>query len=221
MRSGRGGPRPGAGRPRRPGRQVIHHVRRHGVAKGAPCHVTLRVREGVPSLRQKAFLKEMRRSFRASCEQGAFRVVHYSVQRDHVHLLVEAAGKDALGNGMRSIAPRVARAVNRVFKRRGKVLLGRYHVRVLRTPREVRSALAYVLLNTRRHWWKRHKKTPPVRLDEGSSCRWFDGWKCVAWRVPLETETAPEVAMPRTWLLSQGWRHHRLIDPSEVPGRRG
>jgi REP element-mobilizing transposase RayT len=219
MRTGRGGPRPGAGRPRKTGRRIVHHIRRDAVAKGSPCHVTLRVREEVPSLRRKAFLKELRRSFRIGCERGWFRVVHYSVQRDHVHLLVEAAGKDALGNGMRSIAPRIARAVNRVFGRTGKVLLGRYHVRVLGSPREVRNALAYVLLNTRRHWWKRHQKAPPVRLDEGSSSRWFDGWKRGAWRVALEPDDLREVARPRSWLLQEGWRRHRLIDPAEVPGR--
>jgi REP element-mobilizing transposase RayT len=173
----------------------------------------------VPSLRSKAFLKELRRSFRQACERGAFRVVHYSVQRDHVHLLVEAAGKQALGRGMRSIAPRIARAANRVFGRTGGVLRGRYHLRILRTPREVRSALGYVLLNARRHWWKRHRQAPPVRLDEASSSRWFTGWRRGAWRIPLERADEPEVADPRTWLLRTGWRRHGLIDPSEVPGR--
>jgi len=196
----------------------VHHVRRDPVAKGAPCHVTLRVREELPSLRRKRFLKELRRSFRQGCERGKFRVVHYSVQRDHVHLIVEAAGKVELGKGMRSIAPRIARAANRVFARKGPVLLGRYHVRVLKSPREVRNALGYVLLNTRRHWMKRHRQAPPVRLDEGSSSRWFDGWKRGAWRVPLEPWDDPEVAEARSWLLRKGWRRHGLIDPAEVPG---
>jgi REP element-mobilizing transposase RayT len=221
MHSGRGGPREGAGRPRGRGRRVIHHVRRDPIAKGMPCHVTVRVRKDVPSLRRKALLLELRRSFRKACERGTFRVVHYSVQRDHVHLLVEAAGKEALGNGMRSIAPRIARAVNRVFARTGKVLVGRYHVRVLKSPREVRNALRYVLLNSRRHWWKRHQSVPPLRLlrlDEGSSSRWFTGWKRKVPRVPLVSSELPEVAQPRTWLLSTGWRRHGLIDPAEVPG---
>ena len=66
-------------------------------------------------------------------------------------MIVEAKDRDALGRGMKSIGSRLARAVNRVFKRAGPVLADRYHVRVLRTPREVRNALAYVLLNARRH----------------------------------------------------------------------
>ncbi|MBM4265261.1 MAG: hypothetical protein FJ144_01390 [Deltaproteobacteria bacterium] len=79
-----------------------------------------------------------------ACERGDFRVLHYSLQRDHVHLLVEAESRSALARGMKSIGARLARAVNRVFRLRGAVLDGRHHLRVLRTPREVRSALACV-----------------------------------------------------------------------------
>jgi REP element-mobilizing transposase RayT len=163
---------------------------------------------------------EFRASLRLARERRAFRVAHYSVQRDHVHLLVEAAGKEALGRGMKSIAARIARAANRAFRRRGPVLYGRYHLRALRTPREVRNALAYVLLNARKHWRRRHGAAPPVRLDEASSARWFDGW-CVCARAPLADLRAPpatpDVAPARTWLLRVGWRRHGLIDPAEVP----
>jgi hypothetical protein len=34
-------------------------------------------------------------------------VIHYSLQGDHAHLIVEAAGKDALACGMKSIAARL------------------------------------------------------------------------------------------------------------------
>jgi len=125
---------------------------------------------------------------------------------------------------MKSIGARLARAVNRVFARSGSVLDGRFHHRVLRTPREVRNALAYVLLNARRHWAKlRRGRRPPVRLDEASSARWFDGWR-QAWRARLATDDEvgeaerPEIAPGRTWLLRIGWRRHGLIDPREVPG---
>jgi hypothetical protein len=149
-------------------------------------------------------------------ERGEFRVVHYSLQRDHVHLIVEASGCQALGRGMKSIGARLARAVNRVFRRSGPVLLGRYHVRALVTPREVRNALAYVLLNARRHWKQMTGTAPRVQLDEASSGRWFDGWR----RVPRgPTDSGPcEIAEARTWLLSRGWRRHGRVDPSEIPG---
>ncbi len=225
MRSGWGGPRPGAGRKPTSPRPPVHHVRRPRVPRDCPVHVTLRLRTGVPSLRTRRFAAEFRRTLRESSERGSFRVVHYSIQRNHVHLLVEAAGKEALGRGMKAVASRLARAVQRVFGRAGAVLHGRYHLRILRTPREVRNALAYVLLNARKHWRERHGTPPPVRLDEASSGRWFDGWRRPPRAVPAEgSDRVPaaserrEVAPPRTWLLARGWRRHGLIDPGEAPG---
>ncbi len=214
--SGWGGARPGAGRP--PSARCIHHVRRDPIRHDHPAHVTVRVQRGLPSLRSRRFIAEFRRTLRAACERGDFRVVHYSVQRDHVHLLVESAGKQALGRGMKAVAARLAHAANRAFRRRGAVLEGRYHVRPLSTPREVRNAIAYVLLNSRKHWVQRQGYAPPVRLDEASSARWFDGWSR---DVLPEVPGRPETASPRTWLLSSGWRRHRLIDPAEVRGKLG
>jgi REP element-mobilizing transposase RayT len=168
-------------------------------------------------------VRELKRSLGEACERGEFRVTHYSLQRDHAHLIVEAQGKEALARGMKSIGARLARAVNRVFSRSGPVLDGRFHHRVLRTPREVRNALAYVLLNARRHLAKRARgRALPVRLDPASSGRWFDGWQ-QRWRARLragrrEPPELLEVAPARTWLLRVGWRRHGLVDPSEVPG---
>jgi len=218
MRTGRGGPRPGAGRPRGP-RPRVPHREREPIPGHCPVHVTLRVRSGVPSLRGGALVSELRHSLAEVSERGAFRVVHYSLQGDHAHLIVEAKGKHALASGMKSIAARLARAVNRVCHRSGPVLDGRYHHRLLRTPREVRRALAYVLLDARRHWAKvRGGRRMPVHLDGASSARWFDGWRPeAADRLP-EARGDPEVARARTWLLRIGWRRHGLVDPSEVPG---
>jgi REP element-mobilizing transposase RayT len=183
------------------------------------------MRQDVPSLRTQRLVREVRHTLALACERGGFRVAHYSIQRDHVHMIVEAHGREALARGMKSVAARLARAVNRVFSRAGPVLDGRFHHRVLRTPREVRNALAYVLLNARRHFAKRSGgRRPPVRLDAASSARWFDGWK-QAWRArlgpPGDEPGAPrEVAAAHTWLLRAGWRRHGLVDPSEVPGVR-
>jgi REP element-mobilizing transposase RayT len=211
-----GGERDGAGRKPASKRPPVHHVRRPKVPVGSPAHVTLRVRHGVPSLRSRRFIREFQARLRRGCERGEFRVCHYSIQRDHVHFVVEAAGKEALGRGMKSVGTRLARTVNRVFERKGPALFGRYHLRVLRTPREVRHALAYVLLNARKHWNKRKGIAPPVLLDIASSGAWFDGWK----RPPPTAEPAgaPPVARPRFWLLREGWRRRGLVDPAEVPG---
>jgi REP element-mobilizing transposase RayT len=219
MRSGRGGPRPGAGR-KPSGRICERKKRRERFRGGKPVHVTLRFREGLPRLRNRRLVMELRRSFGEACERGDFRLVHYSVQHNHVHLLVEAEDQAALGRGMKSIAARVSRAVQRVFLVTGRVLAQRYHARVLRSPREVRGALRYVLLNIRKHWRERRGDAPPARLDDASSSRWFDGF---ARELPggHTGRTGPrEVAWPRTWLLAHGWRRHGLIDPASIPGPR-
>jgi REP-associated tyrosine transposase len=217
-RTGRGGPRSGAGRPR--GRRpVVHHVRRERLPRSCPAHITLRMQRDVPSLRRRAFVSEIKRSFAAACERGTSRLVHFSIQRDHLHLLLEAEDEAALGCAMKSISARVARAVNRVFRRSGAVLLGRYHVRALRPPREVRNALAYVLLNVRKHWKQCTGSAPPVRLDEASSGAWFDGWsRSFQPPLSLSRDGPPPIASPATWLLRFGWRRHGLLDPAEVPG---
>jgi REP element-mobilizing transposase RayT len=192
------------------------HRRRVPLAARFPCHVTLKVRREIPSLRSVRLVRELERSFAVACERGRFRVVHYSVQADHVRAIVEAVSSVDLASGRKSIGARLARAVNRILGRRGAVLSDRYHLHVLRTPREVRNAIAYVLLNARRHVAKRGRRLPKwAAIDPASSGRWFDGWR--------ETGTAdarvlPSVARPRTWLLAIGWRRHGLLDPAEVPG---
>jgi REP element-mobilizing transposase RayT len=166
-----------------------------------------------------AVVREFRRSLAEASERGSFRVAHYSLQGDHAHLIVEAKGKQVLANGMKSVGARLARAVNRTSGRSGPVLDGRYHHRSLRSPREVRRALAYVLLNARRHLAKRrHASRADVTLDPASSARWFDGWRRRVSPLAPEPGAPCEVARPRTWLLRVGWRRHGLIEVSEGPG---
>jgi REP element-mobilizing transposase RayT len=195
----------------------VPHLRRAAPSKHTPCHVTLPIRRGVPSLRTKRLVHAVELSFREARERGEFRVVHYSIQRDHVHLLVEAEGSAALARGMKSVGARIARAVHRVFGRRGAVLADRYHHRVLRTPREVRNALAYLLLNARKHGepLAERARSTEAAIDPASSGRWFDGWT----RVPTTPREPAPVAQARSWLLRFGWWRHGRIDPSEVPGR--
>jgi hypothetical protein len=160
-----------------------------------------------------------------------FRVVHFSVQRDHVHLIVEAANKRALSSGMRSVAIRIARYVNDVLSRRGRLWAERWHGRALRSPREVRHALVYVLANFRKH------ATRPLRvgIDPFSSAAWFDGWRGfrpssgagppIAEGGPRRPSTGsssvhaidPRDFAPGTWLATVGWRRHGLIGLTERP----
>ena len=184
-----GGKRENAGRPEGPNPKLWHRSRDEFSATH-PCLVTLKVRPEIPSLRTGKVIREVERAFRRACSHAGFRLVHYSIQDDHAHLIVEAKGVASLGAGMKRLAGLFAFAVNRAIGRgrTGKVLADRYHHDVLTSPRRVRNALAYVLLNARRHAAKRLarlrkqgklvKPLAPARvLDAASSARWFDGWR--------------------------------------------
>ncbi|HEX7035995.1 MAG TPA: hypothetical protein VF210_09480 [Pseudomonadales bacterium] len=114
------------------------HRRRENIPGHCPVDVTVRLQRGLPNLRRKRFGSAFRYSLAQCAERPGFRVVHYSIQHNHLH---DAQGKRALACGMKSLAARVARCVNRVCSRRARVLDGRYHHRLLRTPKEVRHAL--------------------------------------------------------------------------------
>ena len=180
-------------------------------------------------------MRAVESAFRRGCERGDFRLVHYSLQDDHAHLIVEASDREALGRGMKSLASLFAFAVNRGLGRTGKVLADRYHLRILTCPRQVRNALAYVLLNARRHAAKRIARLQrrglkvaalpnAGTLDGASSARWFAGWRrdVAVDRAPPRTLRAePAVAPARSWFLTSGWRMHGLLDPNEIPGVSG
>jgi REP-associated tyrosine transposase len=214
-----GGRRAGAGR--KPGPNPgLPHASRDSFAKTLPTHVTLRIRDDAPSLRSVKIVRAVEKTFARGCERPGFRLVHYSLQGNHAHLIVEAQGPEALGRGMMAIGSRLARAVNRVTGRTGPVLADRYHHRVLSTPREVRSALQYVLLNARRHTETEGRAAArQVRLDPASSAHWFDGWKHRDTLDDRHLWTKRPVARARTWLLTLGWRQHGLLDPNDVPGK--
>ena len=210
----RRGPFPGAGRRPGPNPRVRHRSRADFRGR-FPGHVTLKVREGLRSLRDGRIVRALQATLREACDQGHFRVVEFSIQGDHLHMLVEATDRKALGRGMKSITARVARAVNRVLGRTGPVLRDRYYLRVLKTPLEVKRALNYVLNNARKHLGARAPRVG--RVDPASSGPWFQGWRDPV--LALARSPAP-VARAATWLLRVGWRRHGLLDPSEVPGLR-
>jgi putative transposase len=207
--AGWGGKREGAGRAPTLERPSPPHVSRPKHDARHPVHVTLRARQGLVSLRSERVFAVLVLALERS-NRFSMRVVHYSIQQDHVHLIVEADGARALDRGLRGLTVRTARAINRTLGRSGQVWNQRYHVRALRSPREVRNALAYVLLNFRKHL----RAAPGV--DPRSSGPWFDGWA----RPPAPPGNLAATAVPRTWLATAGWRRGGgAIDWREVPSR--
>ena len=204
-----GGRREGAGRRPAPGRRSMPHRRRALHDPRCPVHVTLRATSGLPSLRERAVFARLERAFAASSRER-FRLLQFSVQSDHLHLLVEADTPTRLARGVQGLAVRTAKAINRLLHRRGAVWAERYHAHALKTPREVRNALVYVLNNFRKH-------VPGARgLDPRSSAAWFTGWRTAVARMLGRSP----VAAPRTWLAAVGWRRRGPIDIDEAPRRR-
>jgi REP element-mobilizing transposase RayT len=208
-----GGARAGAGR--KPGKtRPTPHRARPALASRHPVHVTLKTDGALPSLRSKRLYGEVKEAVRQGKERQGFRVVHFSVQPHHLHLIVEAGGAGALSQGIRGLSVRLARRINVLLGRRGRLFVDRYFLRVLRSPRQTRAALMYVLLNARRHAQQRGQRLAWNWVDGCSSGPWFDGWKGGQAR----PEEEPPVAAPRTWLLAVGWRRHGPIPKNAVPG---
>ena len=203
-----GGRRDGAGRKLTPGRRPsVPHRARPPHEAAHPVHVTLRTGVAVRCLRSARAFPAVARALAAS-STDEFRILQYSAQDDHLHLIVEARNTRTLSSGVRGFAIRIARAVNRALGRRGRVWGTRYHARALMTPREVRHALVYVLNNRRKH------AVNARGLDPCSSGQWFDGWRDFR----VSARSAAPVARPRTWLAAVGWRRHGLLGLDERPG---
>jgi REP element-mobilizing transposase RayT len=224
----RGGKRPGAGRPKS-GKRASERHKTRGIFKASePLHVVIRAADAIGTLRGFKTYHALRTAVVATFHRYNFRIVHLSIQRTHVHLIIEAQNRMALARGMQAFQISAAKHLNAAVaklsgkRRRGSVFTDRYHVEILRTPRQVRHALAYVLNNWRRHG--EHRRAAALargwRVDPFSSAPVFEGFRDVD---PLaiqwpDTYLAMPVWEARTWLLSDGWKKHGLIRPDEMPG---
>ena len=204
-----GGRRDGAGRPRAPGRESVPHRRRERHRRAHPVHVTLRARAGLPPFRGQSIAREMRRRIaEANASKrlhDVFRVVHFSVQDNHVHMIVEATDGKGLARGVQGLAIRLARRVNAMLGIRGSFWGERFHSRELASPRSVRNAIVYVLMNAKKHGYA-------FDVDPCSSAPWFDGFASHAPR------DGPAPTQPSTtWLGATGWRRRGLVRLDERP----
>jgi REP-associated tyrosine transposase len=189
-----GGKRKGGGRPRTTG--WVSRKARPEFPKRFPLHITLRVRRDVGNLRNDKCFAAIQRAFLWGHEQFGMRMVEFSVQADHIHLVVEADGKESLRRGMQGLNIRLAKAINRALDRRGKVFADRYHAHILKTPTEVRNVVNYVRCNYAKHLKKRGKMPHPWDIDPYSSM----SGRAINYVYSYD-ESALVVAAPQTWLL--------------------
>jgi REP element-mobilizing transposase RayT len=145
-------------------------------------------------------------AFRAAKERGHV-ITQFTVQSDHLHLIVEAADREALMRVARGMIIAFAKRINHALRRRGPVFTDRYHTRTAESPASVRATLVYVLMNHKKHC------ASSDDIDVFSSARWFDGWS-----TPVPPPTTPSPVSPsRTELGAMAWRGLGLISPREGP----
>jgi len=199
-----GGKRRGAGRKPKSDRPRVPHVSRPVLSKHHPVHVTWRMLSHVWNLRSRRSFRELSAAFAEACNRAGFRLIHFSVQGNHLHLIVEAADEVRLSRGLQGLAVRIARRLNRLMGRAGKVFADRFHQHVLRSPAEVAQAVAYVLENFIVHALRRGEPVPATVPDEYSSAS--------------QRETGPPLVAPaQCWLLRVGWRRRAPLAYSLLP----
>ena len=214
-----GGRRAGAGRPKKAvkDRTFVPHHSRPVHKKRHPTHVTLRARSGLPNFRTQRVQTMLRgileRQLHRRRYRDQFQVVHYSIQSNHLHLIVEATDTRAMRAGVSGLVIAFAKRLNKEILARltGKVWRDRYHSRELTTPSEVRRALVYVLQNVRKHGFE---LLGPF-IDPLTTAKSF-----TVWTTHIDPEPDPfPPPTPRTWLLGEGWssRGGGLLSPYERP----
>ena len=219
--------KPKLGRPKKPGAGVPHR-RRPSLSSHHPVHVVLRVVGAVGSLRRRLAYRAVREATIVAVQREDFRIVHLSLQRTHIHLLVEANNRRALSRGMQSFQISAAKHLNRMIskgrpgpRRKGAVFSDRYYAEVIDSPLQARHALSYVLQNWRKHREDRDARVARWTYDWFSSARSFQDWAEFV-DDPMFHPRPPDyepllVRPPTTWLLRTGWKRHGLISVSEMP----
>ena len=190
-------------------------------------HVTLRVLADLDTLRRRDTYHAIRLAMYAVFIRSTFRIIHLSLQRDHVHVLAEANDARALGDGMRAFGSIAARLINAAVTKRGRTRSGavfadRYHEEIIRTPTQARSSLRYVINNWRKHGEDRGALSSTWLVDPFSSGCVFEGWAELADSPTLFVTRPTYQRLPtwraRTWLLREGWkRAGGLISVRDVP----
>jgi REP element-mobilizing transposase RayT len=224
----RGGKRKGAGRKPKGTRAGSRHQERPEIKSRYPVHVVMRVVPAVGSMRRRPMYKAVREATITAALRERFRIVHVSLQRTHVHMLVEAETKEALARGMQGFQISAARNINTVLggkygRRRGKVFADRYHAEVIKSPTRARRALLYVLNNWRKHGEDEHGAARKWLVDPFSTGILFAGWqelegKELMW--PIRENYDPLVVrLPSSWILREGWRLCGPISARDVPSK--
>lgn len=242
-----GAPAPRAKKPRKRRRGValgrrpqakrigfVPHKPRDAHDRHHPVHVSMRRVERAPSFRSERIFRTILGQL-ARLKRRGVRVVHYSVQHDHLHLIVEGESRLDISSQMRKLFSSIALAVNDVAKRRGSLFRDRHHRVELDNPTKTRNALVYVVFNDRKH----HAQNGGAisddffrDFDDRSSVAWLgpEAWDeragpSPAWVARIRARDGdvdghgPALSAPRTWFAQAGWRIRGggALGPYELP----
>lgn len=194
-----GGARKRAGRKPKGDKPGVSHLRRPALAARFPVHVTVRMLPHVWNLRSKRSFRIFDRAVRVAANRFGMRVCEFSMQGNHIHLVLEATDRGALSRGMKGLGVRLAKGLNKLMDKSGPVFADRYHEHILRTPSEVKRAVHYVRRNHAKHVAERGGRLPAGSVDPYSSA---------------STEHGIVLPEPHTWLLRQSVHGAAGSEPS-------
>jgi hypothetical protein len=126
----------------------IRHTRREEINAPRPLHLTIKLIRA--DVQNKTILKGLRHAIQRARMQG-LRIVHYSLEHDHVHLYAEASDNNTLGKGMKALGGSLVKKIHRHLGTKGSFYKTRYHLRILRSAMEVKHVLNYILKNGIKH----------------------------------------------------------------------
>jgi hypothetical protein len=139
--------------PKNAGRPAIHdkgirHTKREAILGPRPLHLTIKLIRA--DIQNKAILKALRHAIFRARLQG-LRVIHYSLEHDHIHLYAESSDNKILGKAMKALGGSLVKRINKHFLSKGRCYKTRYHLRILRSATEVKNVINYILKNGIKH----------------------------------------------------------------------
>ncbi|MGZ3787001.1 MAG: transposase [Bacteriovorax sp.] len=153
----------------------IRHTSRPFLKKPSSLHLTVKIKKNKAEMKNKSVFSLLKRAILNARRQG-LKVIHYSLEYDHVHLLIEAENNHILGKGMQAFGGTFSKAINRMRKLKGGVYKHRYHFRKISSARELKNVMNYIFTNGLKHKTAKNIVNPynSIRAEK----KYFLFYKC-------------------------------------------
>ncbi|MEI8348179.1 MAG: transposase [Pseudomonadota bacterium] len=151
-----------AGRPRisRSDKTPVPHRLREEIPKKKPVHVVWHLNPHVPPCRRKNILLIFKKAVLKGRLMG-LKVIHFSLMNNHLHLLIETENKKALAKALQSFAISFTKRLkNFNGLKKTPIFKERYFCHILKSLREVKHAIHYILMNGKKAGLSRYDIDP-------------------------------------------------------------